>query len=433
MIKIFRRKILRWNQDNFLLHTGVILIGTKLADLFNLLYRLILVRLLTVPEYGVLNTLISFSMIICQFVAPFQPALTKAIAGHAGRKETDSVRRILKKAARDLGIFSVLIWLFFIFSSNYLAAYLNVGQGYYLILLGAFIAASILLAIPLSFFQGMQLFLPLASLGAASAFLKLAVGLTLVYLGAAVSGALGGFILAPLSVVLAGVIMIPRYFARYPESTPGAAPVVMGPIYRYCLPVALVMGSFLILTNIDVILVKKFFSSPEAGSYSVAQMVGLIILYLPGAVSIVIFPKAAAARARNISSWPLLKKGLLVAAAFGGLGVLLSWRFPALILKIISGKIPPLSVGLVGWFALAMSFYALSMLLIFYHLAVHNTKIVLPIILLAAAQTLTIYCFHPFLKAVIWIMVGYSVITFTCMLYLIKYTYHEADPGNKRS
>jgi hypothetical protein len=158
-------------------------------------------------------------------------------------------------------------------------------------------------------------------------------------------------------------------------------------------------------------------------------MVGLMILYLPGAVTIVVFPKAAAARGRNSTSLSLLKKGLLVAALFCGAGVLLSWLFPGLILRVISGKAPPLSVGLVGWFSLVMSFYALVMLTVFYHLAVHNTRIVLPLVLLAAAQALTIYLRHPSLKSVLLIMLGYSIITFIVTLYMLKY----AHPGERRN
>ena len=427
ILKIFQRKILR---DEFVRHTGIMVVGTKVGDLFNFIFRLAIVRLLSVDEYGVFNRLISFSLIFCQFVSPFQPSLAKYIAGYVGRRQFNRVRFILKRAGRDLGIFSIIILIMLIVASRSFAAYLNIGNSNYLIMVGLLIAASILMAVPSAFLQGAQLFIPLAFIGALAAFLKLLVGIGLIYLGLSVSGGLWGFIVCPLILIAGGTFVIIRYFARHHPEDPGEVSFSMIPIYKYFIPTGLILGSFWALTNMDVLLVGHFYPA-KAGVYSVAQMVGLIVLFLPGAVPLVVFPKVAAAQAQDIPSLHILKKGLIAVALFCVFGVLICGLVPGLVLKILTGKTNPESVQLVIWFALAMSFYALAMLVIFYHLAVHNTKIVLPLVLLAAAEMGTIYLYHPTLRSVLFILLFYSIITFLVSLFVLKYTPGKTNHSNE--
>ena len=55
----------------------------------------------------------------------------------------------------------------------------------------------------------------------------------------------------------------------------------------------------MVLTNIDLILVKHFFTPIEAGYYSIAQMVGKIILILPIPIVTVMFPKLSSLDGRE--------------------------------------------------------------------------------------------------------------------------------------
>ena len=422
LTEIFRRKYLHWNRDDFLLHTGVMVLGTKLGDLFNFIYRIALVRLLTLDEYGSLNSLISFTMIISPFIVPFQPALTKSLAGYLGKDEFGKARYVTEKAGVTLGIFSALVMAIFIFDAFFtgcLSNYLNINNRYYTVLIGLVVAGSIITSVPWAFLQGAQLFTSMAWIAAISAFIKLTLGLGLVYLGFKISGGLWGFILYSLYILLVGTIYIKRYYKRRGIEKIRPVMVSMAPVYRYFIPTGLLLGSFFALTNMDVVLVRHFHPQ-ESGIYSLAQMAGLIIFFLPGSVAMVIFPKVAAARAVQADGLSLLKKSLVLVAGFCLLGVLAFSIFPAGLLHIITGKINPQSIPLVPWFALAMSFHALTMLVLFYHLACHNTRIVLPMVVLAAAEAATIYLFHPTIRSILFILLFYAVTAFTLALFMIK-------------
>lgn len=426
LTEIMRKKYLQWNRDNFLLHTGVLIMGTKLGDIFNFIYRIALVRLLTVDEYGILNSLISFSLVFSSFIAPFKPALSKSLAEYIEKKELGEAMFVIKRAGRDLGFFSVLILAVFFFVSGYIATFLNINNLYYIVLLGVLVAGAIITAIPQAFLQGAQLFKSLAWISALSAFIKLVAGLGLVYLGSKVSGGLWGFIIYSIFVLLVGTIIIRRYFNRRGMEKIRPIVVSMAPIYKYFIPTGLLLGSFLALTNMDVVLVRHFYPE-KVGIYSVAQMAGLIIFFLPGTITMVIFPKVAAARVRQADSLSLLKKSLILVAGFCLLGVLAFGIIPAGMLSIITGKTNPLSAELVPWFALSMSFHALTMLVLFFHLASHNTRIVLPMVLLAAAEVVTICLYHPALKSILFILLFYSVAAFALSIFMIKFISPPVD------
>ncbi|MDP8215393.1 MAG: oligosaccharide flippase family protein [Candidatus Euphemobacter frigidus] len=417
-----RKKITRLIQNDFIRHTGIMVLGTGLVNIFNLVYQLGLVRLLSVVEYGVLNSLISLTVLASQFTVPFYPVLARSFSIYIARNESGRVRILLKRATRDLGIIAAILLLILILASGPIATWLQIGQSYYIILVGFVISASTLAVVPGAFLWGWQRFTHLAALGILPAGLKLAVGLALVGAGLGVSGALGGYVTVPLCMILVGFTFIHFLRRDFPEEEEAGDKecVSMASIYKYFIPTGIALFSFSVLTNFDVILVKHFFPPREAGFYSVAQMVGKIILFLPGAISIVIFPKAASAQARSQASFSILRKGLVVVASVNVVAMLVCAVFPGFVLKILTGKTDPESVRLVPWFALAMSFYALTWLNIFYHLSIHSTRFIPYLAGFALAQTVIIAAYHPGLKSVLIILTIFSIFSFIVTLALSR-------------
>jgi O-antigen/teichoic acid export membrane protein len=178
--------------------------------------------------------------------------------------------------------------------------------------------------------------------------------------------------------------------------------------------------SFAILTNVDVILVKHFFSALDAGYYSIAQLAGKIFLFLPSALAIVISPKSTTAYVTNSNSHKILYKSLLLAAVLCGIGIVVCFLFPDFVLFILSGKSNNISISLIGLFSLAMSFYALEWIVINYLLAVHSIKFALPLLCLAVLKSVIIYSYHPDLISILYILLTFSVITFLLTLYFAR-------------
>ena len=412
-LKIFPGKILR---DDFFRHTLIMMAGLQLVNVFNLLYHLVMVRVLTYREYGTLNALTILSFYFCQFTPPFQPALAKYCAGYLSRGRPGAARYLIRRASLDLGAFSLLVIAVFTIWARPLALLQRIAHPDYMILVGILIAVNIMISAPQAFLQAAQLFTSYSVINAVSAFLKLVVGVGLLWLGLRVTAGVWGFITTPLVVVAAGYWVTYRYFHSRRVVVRPEDRIPLAPIYRYYLPTALVLVAFTFLTNADVTLVKKFFNPREAGYYSVAQMVGKIILFLPWAVSIVVFPKAASSQVKNESSLHYLKKGLLVTAGLTGAGTLVCGFFPAAVLRLLTGKADPEAVSLVFLFALAMSLYALLWLVVYYNLSVHSTRFIKYLAAAAVIQTGAIFLYHPTLRVILLIISACAALTLAVTL-----------------
>ena len=135
------------------------------------------------------------------------------------------------------------------------------------------------------------------------------------------------------------------------ESSKGQTHFYVSEVYHYFLPVGITLLCFMILTNVDLILVKHFFTPIEAGYYSIAQMVGKIILFLPIPVVMVMFPKLVChcrGQGQAQESLSILKQSLMIALLFSALGrSFVGFLFPSLIIRILSGKVYPecISIG----------------------------------------------------------------------------------------
>jgi len=427
--EIFRRKILKWNKDNFLRHAAITLAGTKLSDFFNFLYRLAMARLLTVEDYGVFNALISFLAVAVQIFAPFQPAFTRFVAERMSLHDYEGARSLLRRAFAALAVFAAAIFLLFLLAAPALAGFLRLERSGYAVMVGFLVALTVLAAVPGAFLQGAQRFTALSAIAAGSSLGKLLIGTALVLGGVGIYGALGGFVAGSLIILIGAGLVAVVYFSRFPAVHPGAAPAPLAPVFKYCVPTSAVLGSFWALTTVDVFLVKRFFPPREAGFYSFAQMVGMIILFLPGAISIVVFPKATSAHARKETGGPLLRKGLLLTGAICGACTAACALFPETVLRVLAGRVEGPSVPLVGLFALAMSFYALAGLNLLYHLAVRRTSVAVPVLALAAGEAAAIWFHHPSLVAVVRTVAVFAVMTFLASLAMLKLpNYPRAAP-----
>lgn len=417
-----KRKLHSFLKDDLILHTLIVFLGTSLGGFLNLLYRLVSVRLLTPQDYGTFNALISLVMFTSVAISPLGTTLTRFFTEYITRKNFSALANTIVAIIKRLGILAVIIFLFFLFFSSFLAAFLNTKL-IYVVFCGGIIIFSLFPPIITSLLQSFQKFKIYSLVGIFSSFGKLIVGSLFMFLGFGVLGGLSGFIAGPIFMLLISSVFISSVFRKNfgkINKEDITKPVSLAHIYKYFLPVSVVMFSFTLLTNIDIVLVKHFFSPLDSGFYSIAQMVGMIALFLPSALAIVIFPKSTQAYINNVHPLRLLHKSLALAGVCCLTIVLAAFLFPDLILKVLTGKVNPVSISLVGLFVVAMSFYALTWIVVNFLLSIHNTKIAIPLFLIALTEAIAIYSYHPSLKAVIYILLFFSIISFFASLFMVR-------------
>ena len=183
-------------------------------------------------------------------------------------------------------------------------------------------------------------------------------------------------------------------------------------VYKYFLPAFIALSSSAMLTNTDIVLVKHFFSPDQAGIYSVAQMIGKIILFLPTAITMVMFPKLSENFTRNEKTTPMLKKCLLFTAGICFSASAIFILFPQFFLKLLAGRVPEGCLVLIAPFAISMSFFALNNVFLFYYLSAHNSRVVFLFLICAFAQIGLIFIFNNSLVQVLYVLIGCAVTLF---------------------
>lgn len=409
-------------KDDLALDTMFVFLGTTLGGFFNLLYHFVSVRLLTPQDYGTFNALISLIMFTLMIIAPLGTTLTRYFTEYITKRDFNTLVSIFISLVKRLLILAVVIILFFNIFSSSMGKFLNT-QRVYIIICGGVVVLS-LFSLPItSLFQALQKFKIFSSIGILSSIGKLIFGCIFMLLGWRVLGGLLGFLVNAGFVFLISLFFIPNIFRREiggVDVKNFSSSMNLLPIYKYFFPVSIAMFSYTILTNIDVVLVKHFFTPLDSGYYSIAQMVGKITLYLPSALAIVILPKSTKAFVNKTPSLKILYRSLIWAGICCFLFTILSFLFPGFLLKILTSKANPASSGLVGLFSLTMSFYALLWINISYLLAIHNLKFVFPLLFLASLEAVFIYNCHFTLFVVLYILLLFSIASFLASFVVVR-------------
>jgi len=395
--------------DDFYRDSALIFTSSTLVNLFNLLFWLYMVRALNPVDYGILNSLMGLIIIVSLPASVIQTTLTRYIAEYQSKGDLSKIRTLIIVFLKRLFfLVFIILSLFYLFQGR-MSSYLRLPDSRLLSLMGIIVFFTFLSPLTISGLQGLQRFGHLAINVISSGLIKLILGIILVILGFRVLGVLGGFLISAIFGFTLSIFQIPKVIW---QKTNPIAKVDLREIYKYLFPVGLTSLSFTTLTNMDIILVKHYFSPLEVGYYSVAGIIGKIILFLPGAVSLALFPKVSSLGILNKSSLNLLKKSLFLIGSLLSIGILICLFFPKFLLKILTSKTDPILFPLARLFAISFGLFSLVNVLLNFHLALKKFKFILYALLFCILQIILISLFHQTLNNVLYILIFISFILF---------------------
>jgi O-antigen/teichoic acid export membrane protein len=417
-------------KDEFVKQTGLVFIGLGVFTLFSLLYHFFMLRSLLPTDYGHLNTLITLHMMISVPAGMVQTTITRFISSFKAQNQHHQAIELLRHFLLLMSIIALSFFLLITFASSHISSFLQISSRGSVILFGLSLTFSMVMTVPLGGLQGLQEFRPLAINYIVNGGLKFALGVLFVLLGWGVLGALGAvaiscFVTAFLSFTM--LISCMQNGKELLHAGPNHEEVKgfsVSEVYLYFFPVGTVLLCFTVLTNVDVILVKHFFPPIEAGYYSIAQMVGKIILFLPFPVATVMFPKLFSSGDQEKKKLSILGISLMMAGILCCSAIMLGFLFPASIIRILSGKFYVECIPLVRFFCVNMTFFSLILILLNYHLSTQNRGFLFPLIFFTLMEIGLILLFHDTLVQVLLAMgiVAFclSVINFYLVYHLYK-------------
>lgn len=404
-------------------------IGVSLFNLFNLLFHLFMLRMLPPIVYGHLNTLVALFMIISVPAGTVQTTVTKFVSSFQAQDHYDHVKSLLRRIFILMLIIALALFFLISLASSLISSFLNISSYNLIILLGAGLFFAMLIPVPSGGLQGLQRFGALVLSLLINGGLKLVLGILFVFLGLNVLGAMGAVAIAYIITFILSFIMLKRYLpkkvpvAHQEEKLLESNPLYMSEIYYYFFPAGITLLCFMLLTNIDLILVKHFFAPIDAGYYSIAQMIGKIILFLPLPIAAVMFPKLSSLKMKThkAEALSILGKSLAMASSLCIVAMALCFLFPSFIIQVFRGEVYSECVPLIKVFSVNMTFFSLSFILLYYQLSTAEKGFLYPLCFLTLLQTGLILFFHKTLMQILFMvgMVAFSVFAVNlCLIYI---------------
>jgi O-antigen/teichoic acid export membrane protein len=407
----------RVKADDMTRHSTMMVTFGLVAGFFNYLYQLSMGILLTPAQYGTLFSLTSLLAIVMILSQSFQTSATKFVSKFKAQNNLGGINYLWKFSLKRTLLLGLGLFLALAMLTPLLSRFLNIeNEWYFIILFFSFILA---FALPINWgvLGGLQRFLPLGFSTALWAFLKLSIGVLLVYLGLGVYGGLLPFPLAYFIVFLITLLLLKDL------STAGNQKCEVSGLFSYTGLTFLAILSFAVLTNIDVILVKHYLTPEGAGNYSAISVLGRIALYAPAGVAIAMFPKTSSLFEIGGSYHLLMRKATLYTLILGGGVVILYWLFPEFIVSFVfQGKYSPVTPFLFKY-GLAMFFFALSFLIFTYLLSLNQTKIAYSLLAAMILELGLITLFHSSIGQIVNIMLISGV---ACLIFMIPFYLKES-------
>lgn len=403
--------------------------ATGVGNLCNALYHVYMARHLSPQHYAMLSALTGLMTILAVPATTIQTTTSHQVALLSARAEWQSLRLDIRRRLLVAGFVTVGGWLVIAGFHRALMAFLRSPEAPGVVMSwGAAVALAFLLPIAWGALQGLQRFAALGVNLALSAGLRLLGGILFVGLGQAVLGAMQGLLVATIVTLGISLIHVRRILLEYhPQRIArvwweriitwvsdgvGECLVILKGgrgISRYALVVALSVMAYTSLTNADVVLVKHFFEPMTAGHYAVGAMVSRIVLFLPMALSMVLFPKVARAAAEGGDARPLLRRVFLGTALVSGMACAACLRFPTQLMRILAGAVYPETVPIIRLLAVAMAGMALSNVGLVYLLALQRVRLTIPYWVGALGQIGLITAYHSTLQQAAGVTVAMAI------------------------
>ncbi len=356
------------------------------------LFNLVSGRLLDPAQFGILVALAGVGQVLVVASRVIQTVVTRFIARFQAQPDAESriasFFRAMFRSAWVWGAAATVVMLLFSFP---LASFLQIEDVKVVLALSATTLLMVVRPVVGGTLQGRQQFAALGLVQVVQASARLALGAALIMAGLGAFGAMVSLPLASLAALAFGLFALDKIVWRPAAAHHG---VTIPDMFRYSAYTAVGLIGFALLINMDAILAKRFFSPVDAGNYSAAVTLGKIIQFLPVAVIMILFPKAAQRQAsRRDPSGVLVPAMLVVTGLSGGLALLYAF-FADWIVRVTVGaayQVDGLLLGLVG---LAMLLLSLVNVWLNYFLSTDRTGYVYLIGIGIVAQVMMMGLFH---------------------------------------
>jgi O-antigen/teichoic acid export membrane protein len=398
--------------------SGIVVIGGFAANCFNFLFNLFMTWNLPVAEYGELASVTALIMFPALVVNAINPVIVRFAGGYFVKKDYARLQGLYIKFTKFFFGVGVLLLALFLVNVANIGNFFHITNTFLLVLAGITVFFAFISVVNLAFLQAKLAFGVHVLVLFLSAFVKLCLGVLLVYIGYSVTGAVGAILVGTIVGYIFSFWPIKSIFHTKGKTVS----IDTSEIVKYGIPAVLTLFGLTALISTDIMLVKHFYNPIDAGLYAGLSTISRIIFYIVAPIGTVMFPIIVRQYANNENYMRTFQMSLALVllisisiSAFYGL-------FPEFAISLILKKKEFLQIApYLGFFGAYITMYAVLYLMATFYLSIKQTKVYIPIIICAILQIILLTFFHHSFFQII--MISFILVMLLVIGFLIYYFY----------
>jgi len=396
----------------------ILVSGSLLANLFNFLYNLFMVRTLSITDYGTLASIISLITFPALIVTAVNPMVVRFAGDYFAKNDQMSLRGLYNKIFIFLFSVGLILSVLFIIFLPQIADFFHSTNYFILILADIIIFLSFISAVNGSFLQAKLAFGFIVIIGLVAALLKLGLGVFFVIIGYSVSGAVIALVVSAIGGYLVSFFPL-RFLFLKKFKTPE---LNTKELFRYGLPSALTLLGLISFISTDILLVKHYFDPVHAGQYAGLSLIGRVIFFIAAPIGTVMFPLIVQKHAKGESYINTFRLSIGLVLIPSLLLTLFYYFFPDFSILFFLKRREYLSIApYLSMFGLYITFYNVVTLFANFYLSIKKTRIYLPVLVAAILQIALITIYHQTFLQIITI--SFVLILLLTIGFLVYYPY----------
>lgn len=423
-MKIFRKAVIKIFSDELVRHAGILFSGMMVVHVCNMVFQMAVSRALPKEEYALLAAFLAVLAIIQRPLGTLRTSMSHYTSLLRQDGRIGDVSRLLRKWLLLCGSTGLFLGAVTVIFSDSVAGLLHLERAAPVVIGGLILPVLFCQPVLGGAGQGLQLFSWCSASTIFGALARLGLGAGFVWFlypacGWAMLG--HGFgVYASAGLLLSGLFLMLHGRQKSTKRLPS--------MRFYLLQSFFVQAAYAVLMTADVVLVKHYF--PEDTEFAYAATLGRIVVFLPGAIVMAMFPKVASNGAGSYKQHLVFLKalgctGLLVVVAVGG-----CFTFPGILARVLFGitASSPYLKQMIGWMAVAMSFSALLHITVQYLLAQRRFRPAFAAIVFSGIYLTGVFLFH----VSVWHVVIFSILCnggafLAAMLFVLRRSYQHED------
>ncbi|NRR90105.1 oligosaccharide flippase family protein [Winogradskyella undariae] len=360
----------------------------------NYLYNLILGRVLGPTEFADAAVLITFLLVLSFMAMTFQLVTAK----FSVLFENNVFKNFIAKTYQQAFLVGVILGVLIIIFSSQLKTVFNTSSSMMFVIFGCGVPLYFLMSVNRGAFQGKKAYKSLSITYQSEMLSRLLITLGLIFL----------FNIQSSAVIAIGIVLS-FVFGMFPFKTKNInfkksqalALDDSKQIKNFFLLTAFYELTQIIINNSDILLVKHYFESYEAGLYASLALIGRIVYFIAWMFVMLLLPAVVELKKEGKETASVLFKYVGYIGVISIIIVLTCLSFPELIINILFGEQYISMAPLLWKYAIATSMFAISNIFAYYYLSLDKYVPVIISGVFGMLQMLLVVFFHDSLEQVV--------------------------------